>query len=346
MTKVRLGVVGLGMIGKVHAETAARLGECQLVAVSDVNRSTEAIARTLGATYYTDYQKMIEEEDLEGVVLAVPNNLHASVGTVCAQERLHILLEKPIASTLSEADRLIESAKQNNVQLLIGHHRRFNAALNTVRGMIQGQQIGKLVGVAIVWSMFKPDEYFDVSWRKTQGGGPILINLIHEIDNLRYLCGKICRIHAEASNSARGFDVEDSLSVSVKLESGALASIFMSDTAPSLWAYEATTGENPFFFHSAENCYYVFGTEASVTFPHLKKIYYQGHGKKGWQHPITVKEVQVPWADPYEEQLKHFCRVIQGLESPRTTGEDARTTLEITLGAYESSQSGRPVAFV
>lgn len=346
MTKVRLGVIGLGMIGKVHADTAAKLDECQLIAVSDVNPDTEKIARAIGTSYFRDYQEMIEKEHLEGVVLAVPNNLHASVGTVCAQKGLHILLEKPIASTLSDADHLIESAQQNKVQLLIGHHRRFNAAINLVREMIKRGQIGKLVGVTIIWSMFKPDEYFDVSWRKARGGGPILINLIHEIDNLRYLCGKIIRVHAEASNSARKFEVEDSLSVSVKLESGALASIFMSDAAPSLWAYEATTGENPFFFHSTENCYYIFGTDASLTFPHLRKIYYQNRSKKGWQHPITVEEVKVPRVDPYEEQLKHFCRVIQGLEAPRTTGEDARKTLEVTLCAYESSQTGRPVELV
>ncbi|HTU00927.1 MAG TPA: Gfo/Idh/MocA family oxidoreductase, partial [Candidatus Sulfotelmatobacter sp.] len=115
--------------------------------------------------------------------------------------------------------------------------------------------------------------------------------------------------------------------------------------APSLWAYEATTGENPFFFHSSENCYHIFGTEASVTFPHLRTIYYQSRARRGWQHPIAVEEVQVPWVDPYAEQLRHFTRVVRGLETPRTTGEDARTTLAITLAAHESSRSGFPVAF-
>lgn len=343
MKRVRLGVIGLGMIGKVHAETAAKLAECQLVAVSDVNPNTEKIARAIGASYFRDYQEMLGKEDLQGVVIAIPNNLHADVGITCAQKRLHILLEKPIASTLSDADRLIESAQQNKVHLLVGHHRRFNAAINAVREMIQGGKIGKLVGVAIVWSMYKPDEYFDLAWRKMKGGGPILINTIHEIDNLRYLCGKISRVYAEASNSARNFEVEDSLSVSVKLESGALASIFMSDAAPSLWAYEATTGENPFFFHSTENCYYIFGTEASLTFPHLRKIYYHSHTHRGWQHPITSEQVNVPWVDPYEEQLKHFCRVVQGVETPRTSGEDARKTLEITLAVHKSTQTGQPV---
>jgi predicted dehydrogenase len=343
MQRVRLGVIGLGMIGKVHAETAAKLAECQMVAVSDVNPNTEKIAKAIGTSYFRDYQEMIEKEDLEGVVIAVPNNLHADVGITCAQKRLHILLEKPIASTLSDADRLIESARQNKVRILVGHHRRFSAAINAVREMIQSGQIGKLVGVAIVWSMYKPDEYFDLAWRKMKGGGPILINAIHEIDNLRYLCGRINRVYAEASNAARKFEVEDSLSVSVKLDSGALASIFMSDAAPSLWAYEATTGENPFFFHSTENCYYIFGTEASLTFPHLRKIYYHSHTHRGWQHPITAEEINVPRVDPYEEQLKHFCRVVQGVETPRTSGEDARKTLEITLAVHKSTQTGQPV---
>jgi len=78
-----------------------------------------------------------------------------------------------------------------------------------------------------------------------------------------------------------------------------------------------------------------------LTFPNLKKIYYQR--QKGWQHPLTTEEIGVSWANPYEEQLKHFCRVILGAETPRTSGEDGRKTLEITLAVHQSAQTGQPI---
>ena len=181
MGRVRLGLIGLGMIGRVHAETAAKLPQCELVAVSDVNSNTEIIANALQISYFRDYIEMIDTENLEGVIIAVPNNLHADVGVACAQRHLHMLLEKPIASTLADADRLIAAARTHDVQLLIGHHRRFNAAINAARDMIYSGKIGSLIGVSILWSMYKPQEYFELAWRKLKGGGPILINTIHEI---------------------------------------------------------------------------------------------------------------------------------------------------------------------
>jgi len=346
MTDIRLGVIGLGMIGRVHATHAAKLRGCHLVAVSDVDPQCQGMAGELGVKYYSDYHTMLENERLDGVVVAVPNHLHAAVGMACAQRRVNILMEKPIAPTLADADRLIDSVKQHRVQLLIGHHRRFNAAINVVREIIRRGEIGQLVGVAVLWAMFKPAEYFDAIWRKKVGGGPILINVIHEIDNLRYVCGEISRVYAEVSKAARKFEVEDSASISVRFVGGALASILISDCSPSLWAYEATTGENPFFSHSRENCYHILGTDASLSFPHVRRISYAKGSGKGWQYPTIADEVHIAELDPYEEQLKHFCAVIRGEETPRTSGDDARQTLAVTLAVARSGETGQPIMTV
>ena len=342
---VRLACIGLGMIGRVHAEVAKQLDQCDLLAVCDPNESTERIADNLGVTFYVDYREMIEKEELDGVIIAVPNELHASVGSTCAANGLHMLIEKPIASSIGDADILINTARENNVSLLVGHHRRFNPLVEATREIIRGGQIGKLVGVAILWAMFKPTDYFQgsFSWRRSKGGGIVLINGIHEIDNIRYVCGEITRVHAEISNKVRKFPVEDSASISLYLENGALGNIFISDCTPSLWSYEATTGENPYFFHSSESCYHFFGTEASLEFPSLRRVFYPNKAKSGWQYPLLTAEIQVRPADPYREQLKHFCHVIRGEETPRTSGEDAKKTLEVTLAVLESGETGRPI---
>lgn len=346
MKKVRLAVIGLGFIGKKHAELAKQIDECALVAVSDIDETHQKAAGELGARFYAKYQEMIEKEELDGIVIAVPNELHVPVGTNCLQKGLHILMEKPIAPSLSGADSLIESERKNNVHLLVGHHRRFNPLIEVTRKIIKGGQIGRLVGVMILWTMFKPSEYFEASWRRSNGGGPILLNLIHEIDNLRYICGKITRVYAEVSNKVRKFPVEDSASVSLRFEGDAIGSILLSDCVPSVWSFEATSGENPYFFHRSENCYYFFGTEATLTFPPLKKLFYPNHSKVGWQYPISVEDVGVYGVDPYQEQLRHFCKVIKGEETPRTTGEDARKTLEVTLSVIKSGEIGQPISSV
>lgn len=342
---VRIACIGLGMIGKVHAEVAKQLDECDLLAACDANESTKRIADNLGVTFYADYREMIEKEELDGVIIAVPNEFHAPVGSACARNGLHMLIEKPIAASIADADILINKARENNVSLLVGHHRRFNPSVESARKIIRGGQIGKLVGLSILWTIFKPTDYFQgpFSWRRSKGGGTVLINLIHEIDNIRYICGEITRVHAEISNKVRKFPVEDSASVSLRLEDGALGSIFIADCTPSLWSYEATTGENPYFFHSSENCYHFFGTEASLEFPNLRKVYYPSRAKSGWQYPLLTEQIRTGPVDSYREQLGHFCRVIRGEEIPRTSGEDAKKTLEVTMAVLESGETGQPI---
>jgi predicted dehydrogenase len=342
--KVRLASIGAGMIGQVHAKVLAHLDECEYVALCDMDPSKEKMAADLGTKYYKDPREMMDREKLDGVVISVPNEMHEAVGLQCAERGLHLFMEKPIATTLESADRLIAGAKKNKARILVGHHRRFNPLINTARDTIRSGGLGSLVGVSVLWCMYKPSEYFVVGpWRRKKGGGPLLINAIHEIDNLRYVCGEISRVYAEVSNKTRGFEVEDTVSVSVRFKDGALASILMSDTAPSLWGYECTTGENPFFYPTKGDIYHYLGTKASLTFPSLMKTYYADPAKMGWQHPISTVQVEAPKDDTYVEQMRHFCRVVRGEEEPRTSGEDGRRTLEVIMAVAKSGQTNRPV---
>jgi predicted dehydrogenase len=345
--KARLASIGAGMIGQVHARVAAGMrerGECEYVALCDMDPAKELLASELGVKYYRDHRQMMEKEKPDGVIVSVPNEAHEAVGTECAERGLHIFMEKPIATTLESADRLIASARKNSVRILVGHHRRFNPLINTARDTIRSGELGNLVGVSVLWCMYKPSEYFVTgAWRRQRGGGPILINTIHEIDNLRYVCGEISRVYAEVSNKTRGFEVEDTVSVSVRFKDGALASILMSDAAPSLWGYESTTGENPFFYPTKGDVYHYLGTKASLTFPGLVKVHYSDPAKVGWQHPLSTSQVEAPKQDTYVEQMRHFCRVVKGEEEPRTSGEDARRTLEVIMAVAESGQINRPI---
>jgi len=181
MGRVRVGLVGMGMIGKLHAETMSRMSELEFVAASDIDPKHQKTAEIVGTKFYQSYEDMIEKEKLDGVVIAVPNELHLSVGTNCAGKKLHLLVEKPIASNLPDADRLVEAARNNNVHLLIGHQRRHNPFIEALKDTVRGGGVGKLVGVTVLWALYKPLDYFKgpFAWRAAKGGGPILINLIH-----------------------------------------------------------------------------------------------------------------------------------------------------------------------
>ncbi|MCE5265492.1 MAG: Gfo/Idh/MocA family oxidoreductase [Deltaproteobacteria bacterium] len=345
MEKVRIGLVGLGLMGTPHARILKKVEACDLVAASDVDEKQKKVTDELGIGYYRSYEEMIARESLQGVVLAVPNHLHAPIGIVCAGKGLHLFVEKPIAQSVSEADRLIAAAKENKVQILVGHQRRFSSLVEKAREIIAGGELGRLVGVNITWALQKPDSYYagPLSWRKEKGGGPILINLIHEIDNLRHLCGEIDEVYAMVSSKIRNFPVEDTASITLRFKNGAVGTIFLTDCSPSLTSWEGTTGENPMLYSDFGNCYNFFGTEASLLFPQMKRRYYADPAKTGWNYPITEQGYKIVREDPYVKEFSHFCRVIRGEEEPRISGEDGKRTLEATLAIKRSGETGQPV---
>ena len=343
--RARLASIGAGMIGLVHARSLSTEELCEYVAICDMDPSKKEVAESYGVAYYSDYREMIDKEKLDGVIVAVPNDGHATVGSYCADHGLHLFMDKPIAPTVAEAEVLIESAERNNVQLAIGHHRRFNPLMAAMKGILEREELGRIVGISMIWGMYKPAEYFvQGPWRKKPGGGPILINLIHEIDNLRYLYGEIASVYAEVSNATRGFEVEDTIGLTLRLKDGAIANILLTDTAPSIWAYEATMGEFDHFFPGGGNIYHFFGDKGSLAFPEMLKVSYPEGGPRGWQHPLEIEHLDLKSASPYPAQIRHFCNVVLGNETPRTTGRDALQSLKVTMAVVESGKTHRSVS--
>jgi predicted dehydrogenase len=345
MEKVKIGLIGLGLMGRPHAVILKKVEECDLVAAAEVDEKQQKFAEEQGIKYYKHYEEMIEKERLQGVILAVPNHLHAPIGIACAKKGLHLFVEKPIAPSVAEADRLVEAARENKVQILVGHQRRFSSLVEKAREIVNGGELGRLVGVTITWALLKPGAYYEgpMSWRKEIGGGPILINLIHEIDTLRYICGEIDEVYAMVSNKIRNFPVEDTASITLRFKNGAVGTIFLTDCTPSLTSWEGTTGENPLLYSDFGNCYNFFGTEASLLFPQMKRRYYADPAKTGWNYPVTEQGYKIPREDPYIKEFSHFCRVISGKEIPRISGEDGKRTLEATLAIKRSGETGQPV---
>ncbi|MGI9436207.1 MAG: Gfo/Idh/MocA family protein [Geminicoccaceae bacterium] len=339
---LHIGLIGAGVIGRKHGHYLKASPDCDLVAIADPSTHAEAFAAEHRASHYADFRDMLDREKLDGVIIAAPNDLHETTGIAVAAHGLPMIVEKPIAADLEAAVRLTAAADKAVVPILVGHHRRYNPRAQRARMLVREGVLGQLVAVNMVWGVRKPTPYFDASWKRLPGGGPILINLIHEIDLLRFICGEITEVMAFSSNTIRCFDVEDSASVVLRFESGALGTVLISDTAPSPWSWEQATGENhPTFPENEQNPSRFFGTEAAMEFPRLK--IWRHDGAVDWYSPLTSEALPLPKVDVYTEQVAHFARVIRGEEEPIITGEDASRSLAATLAAIEAARSKKVV---
>ncbi len=324
-----LAIAGAGLIGRAHVERVRRSGDCRLAAIADPLPEAAAYAGALGVVHYAELEAMLAAERLDGVIVATPNIAHAPNALACIARGLPVLIEKPLAESLANAERIVEAAERAHVPVLVGHHRRHNPILKQARDVVRNGGIGRIATVSASAVFLKPDPYFDTAWRREPGGGPVLINLIHAIDDLRFLLGEIAEIRAIGSNALRGFPVEDTAAAVLRFESGALGTLVLSDAAAAPWSWELTSGENPSYPQQPEDCYLIAGTAGSLAVPSLRQWRYRG--ERSWIAPLTAERPDRPKADPLERQLAHFCQVIRGEATPIIDGRDAFRTLAATL---------------
>ena len=272
----------------------------------------------------------------------MPTGLHATVGMACAAAGVHILVEKPIADDVPAGLELVVAAEAAGVRVLVGHHRRYDPAVETARDIVRSGELGRLVLVSAVWAVRKPDDYWDAGWRSAPGGGPVLINLIHDIDCLRYICGEIVEVQAASSSAVRGFEVEDSAAIVLRFEDGALGSVAITDAAGSPWSWEGGTNDNPAAAWSGQNSYRFMGVDGSLEFPNLVTWRHEGAAPGSWGQPYIATPRGLGPRTARADQVRHFCAVVRGDVPPRIDGRDGLATLAATMAVHEAAATGRP----
>lgn len=344
MSASRIAVIGAGLIGSRHVRLALEEPACSLAAIADPAPDAESLAAEAGVPFYRDYVEMLRRERPDGAIVAVPNALHTEVGQVCVACGVHVLIEKPLADTVASGRALLRAASDAGVRVAVGHHRRFDPAVEAARETLNAGRVGRILAVQCMWSLRKHDAYYDVAWRgRRHGGGPVLINLIHDVDLLRHLCGNIVRVQAEASTLGRDHDVQDTVGVVLRFESGALGTITASDAAPSPWGWEQATGENPDVPSSGRNCYRFLGTHGSLGFPRLELWRHEDRDGGSWLEPLSVEPVEAGERASLARQLAHFCRVVREDELPRVSGADGLATLAATTAILTAVRTESPV---
>ena len=344
MSPVKLAIIGLGLMGSRHVEIVRSSKECELVGICDLDPDLRSIADRHGVPFFQDINEMLDRTKPDGAILATQSAAHVETFEACARRGVHALIEKPVADTTEAAIRIAELADATNTRVLVGHHRRHNPLVNAAHDVVTSGQIGDLLAVSMMWTLMKPDGYFGIVWRSVRpDGGPVLINLVHELDILRYTCGEIDQVFAQGRSKARGFEVEDSVSISITFRSGTVATILGSDAVTAPWSYEATTGENPLYFNVPESCYYFTGTEGALAFPQMELWSYPDRDRRGWQHPLDKVVVDVRRADSLTVQLAHFCDVVRGTRPPLVDTRDGARSLAAALAVLESIASNKPI---
>ena len=333
------GLVGCGQISNAHCSGFERASNANLAMVMDVD---EVAARELGEKYHIPYttslDKILSRDDIDIISVATPHYLHAPIAIRAAEAGKHVMVEKPICTTMEDADNVIQACEDNGVKLTVWFPSRYSGAAHKVKELLRQGVIGRIMYVKISTMGYKEANYWErgvggrarlSDWRryvKTAGGGILIMNTVHDIDRLRYILGyEATSIYAQKGTFGSPSEVEDFISVSIGYDNGAIGYIESS----SLAVGRSTDPSR------------IYGTEGQIMLDPLR-VYLT---RKIGDYP------QGAWFEPEIEQVREgraaltedFVNAIISDTDPPITGEDGKKTLEIILAAYESARIGMPV---
>lgn len=313
----RILVAGGGLIGIRHLRAVQANPNCVLAGLADPDMSIQPDVPR--------YAQMADVADtVDGVIIATPTHLHTEHAKHAAERGWHMLIEKPVAGTLHDASDLEATLRTTRSRSLVGHHRRYHACVQQLKALIKEGRIGQVVTATLIWAMRKPDAYFDGNWRAA-GGSPVMINLVHDIDLLRFCIGEITQTAALRGVPLRGSDRIESGAVALAFDNGATGTISFADTAPSPWGFEAATGENPNIGTTQQDMLWIAGTNGAISFPSMTLWTGTEWGNAATRLPLTpAQNTQTP----LDAQLCHFIDVMNGAD-PMIDVADATRTLAI-----------------
>lgn len=191
MADFPIAVLGAGAIGRSHVERLLRTPGFQLVGVAEPSLEGARWCEERQLRSFARHEDLLEQTRPAGVIIATPNATHLPLAADCLARGVPVLVEKPVADTLEAAARLVALEREHAVPVLVGHHRRHNPVLQRAREWVQQGRLGRVLTATVLATFHKPAAYFEASWRRSPGGGPVLINLIHDIDMLLYLLGPL-----------------------------------------------------------------------------------------------------------------------------------------------------------
>ena len=342
MKKINISIIGTGLMGLQHIKAILKSKKANLHSIVDISKNAEKLSKKYKVPLYSDVEDLLSSKNLDAVIVATPNQLHETHAIKILKKKIPVLLEKPISDNIKSAKKIIDSSKKNKTPLLIGYHRRHNSIVSKVKDVISSGKLGNIVSANVLCWFYKHKEYYKETWRTNKGGGPLGINLVHDIDLICYLLGPIQFVQAFTSNKIRKFKVEDTATVSLLFKSGALCTLNISDTIVAPWSYELTAGENPAYPITNQSAYMIGGTKGSIQFPNLKNWFYKN--ERSWWNKIIVKEDKNKKDDnTLINQINHFTDVVLKKIKPKVNGNDGLASLKIFAAITKSAKTGKKI---
>ncbi|MCD6318182.1 Gfo/Idh/MocA family oxidoreductase [Candidatus Aerophobetes bacterium] len=335
--KLRFGIVGAGVAGSLQAEAIVSLKEAKLVAIAAVSeKRVKKLAEKYGVTYYTDYKKMLKRKDIDIVSVCTPSGCHSEIAVAAAEANKHVIVEKPIETTLEKANRIINACKNKGVKLSVISQHRFDIGVLKLHRALEENKFGRLIlgDAHVKW--YRSQKYYDsANWRGTwelDGGGILINQAIHTIDLLQWIMGPVDSVYANVATLAHKIEVEDVATALVKFKNGALGVI------------EGSTAIYP----GQPEQLGIYGEKGTVIL--------EGNRIKKWEFMdrkekfIEERKISTGASDPnaigseaHKAQIKDIIEAIKEDREPAVTGEEGRKVLEIILAIYRSAKTNKPI---
>lgn len=330
---VKLAVVGAGLVGQRHITAIANTTDAVLVAVVEPSG-----AQFEGVPVFADLDTLFEAVKVDGVILSTPTHLHLDGAQRCIEHGVPVLVEKPLATSAAQAAEIAHASEIANVPVLVGHHRRHNPIIQKAASLIKSGAIGEVRAAQSTCWFYKPDDYFETApWRKQQGAGPISVNLVHDVDLMRHLCGEVVSVQAQMTPSRRGFENEDLAAAVLRFENGAICTITVSDSVVAPWSWEMTSGEYPIYPVTDQSCYQIGGSEGSLSIPDMRL--WRHDGDKSWWNSISATAMPRDASDPLINQISHFAEVVRGNAAPLVTAQEGLRTMQVIEAIQTAARS-------
>lgn len=339
---IGFGIVGAGMVAQYHAEAIAQTPGARLVAVcrADAARAAETEARH-GVPCETTYAALLTRPDVEVVCICTPSGLHTEQTLAAAQAGKHVLVEKPMALTLADANAMIYACRQSGGLLGVALQRRTDAAFVAAQAAIAAGALGRLVlGCVTVPYLRTKDYYESAAWRgtwKLDGGGALMNQGIHLLDLLLWYLGDVAEVQTQMTTLAHAIEVEDCLSATARFTSGALGSVV------------ATTAAAPGYPHRVE----VYGQRGgmqiegerivrweSAIMPHVPGLAVSIPGIAASGAGSSPRGIS---QEGHQRLIADMVAAIRERRQPVVPGEEGRRSLALALAIYEAARTGQTV---
>ncbi len=325
--KVRVGLIGCGVMGKSLASHLRTIEQAELVAVCDaVESAVKALAKEFGVWATTNLDELLGRDDIDAVLIATPAYLHAEQTVAAAKAGKHVFCEKPMALTVEECDRMIEACRENNVNLMVGQVLRYFPIHAKVKELVESGELGRLLCLTIYRLGSGFTGVWAKEWRKSKAlsGGMLMEVNIHELDYLLWVGGEVESVFAVGDNFLHpDCDYPDCVLVTLRFRNGALGMLHASQVS--------VAGS----YGGRADC-----EKASLLFPQLWKGELVVQTEKGQK---VFKAEELSTEDPVRRELREFVGSILEQRPPAITGEDGRAAVALALAAYRSIETGEPV---